>query len=153
MKSIAKDKTVVLTPFYQQLFIVTIVGAWLVELLVVAHTFIHSYTSAGTWTIQITSWFFPVALFVLSLAYVTKTYKDLSRRLFSATLLTVVAMSIYGCLSLLESLWYNDYSRNHPVTGSSDWAAFGNDWIMMGVGLAVYVVLLFWIRRKKIDDR
>jgi len=153
MKSLDKKETVTLPPFYQQLFVVAVVGGWLVELLVMVHTFTHTYISAGSWAFQITNWLFPVALFVLSLAYVARTYSGWRRRLFWATLLTVVAMSIYGCVSLLESLWYNNYSHSHPITGNSDWAVFGNDWIMMGVGLLIYIVLLFWIRREKIDGR
>jgi hypothetical protein len=153
VKQSTKD-TVVLTQFYQRLFVLAVLGGWLIEMIDIIHGLMGAYTSVGTWTFQITSWLFPAALFVLSLAYVAHTYDDWSRRLFSATLLSVVAMSVYQAVSLIEEDWYyHSYTAGHPVNGNSDWASFGNDWIMMGVGLLLYAILLFWIRRKKFDGR
>ncbi|HUB93756.1 MAG TPA: hypothetical protein VMB52_04590 [Verrucomicrobiae bacterium] len=147
-----QGNNVTITPFYQWLLIVVVLASWLFDAILEAHSLGTGYTSIGTWTFQVTLWIFPVSLFVLSLSYTLRPYRTWLQRGFFATLLTVVAMSAYGVLNVVDTLWYEHiYAPGHPLaSNASYWQTFGNDWAVMAVTLAAYIVFLVYLSRKRV---
>lgn len=135
---------------WQALFIaVTIIG-WLSMITAMLLTFsVVHYFSAGTWAFQITVWLQPLAFFIVAFLLLGQ-YRPAVKRLFMACLASTIGMTLYGVVAMWEQrLWFN-YTALHPIAGNdtSWWSAFGNDWVMMLVGLAVFTGGLYLATRK-----
>ncbi|HEY4160848.1 MAG TPA: hypothetical protein VGM08_02180 [Candidatus Saccharimonadales bacterium] len=140
-----QDKSVAVSPAYQWLFVIAVLGGWAVETLAVAHQLASHYTSHGTWLFQASTWLFPALIFIASLGFAARRYRTWLRRVFFGTLLIAVVMSVYGALEWVDIYWYNAYSQNHPLgDNASYWQIFGYQWGLMIAVLAAYIVCLLW---------
>lgn len=131
---------------WQLAFVGMAVFSWVI---VAATMFIWAssgYTSVGTWTYQITQSGLPLLWFFGALWFVWSRYKSRLHRLFAATLMTVVGYGIFGTVSSLEATlryrFYPPVIKN--VNDNSFLTAFGHDWLIMGIGLAVFFALIVW---------
>jgi len=145
-----QDKSITVSPSYQWLFVVAVLGGWAAETLAVVHQLATDYTSHGTWLFQGSTWLFPALIFVASLGFAIKRYGTWLRRMFFGTMLTTMVMAVYGALEWVDTYWYLAYSRNHPLgENASYWQTFGNQWGLMIAVLTAYVVCLLWAGKGK----
>jgi hypothetical protein len=140
----------VLSANWQALFITAAVLGWLSMVAVTILSYATSrYFSTGTWVFQITLWVQPVVFFVAAFVLLAH-YRQVVQRIFMACLSATIGMALYDAASLWEERAWSNYLALHPIsaTDTSMWSAFGNEWTMMLVGLAVYVGGLYIVTRK-----
>jgi len=135
---------------WQALFVTATFLSWLSLVGVTLLAFMQSgYISAGTWAFQITTWALPVAYLVAGFVLLGQ-YVQFGKRLFMACLAASIGMSIFYAVDTLENrLWFT-YIATQPagIHDTSWWTAFGNEWTMMLIGLAVYIGGLYLATRK-----
>lgn len=142
--------TMVVTRPYQWLFVVGVIGGWVIETAAIAHQLAINYTSHGTWLFQASTWAFPALIFLASMAFAIRRYRVGLQQVFFGTLLTTVAMSVYGALEWIDTYWYLSYGKTHPLgEDASYWQTFGNQWGLMLVVFAGYVGALLLISRRR----
>lgn len=152
MARTAKSDThlLALSANWQALFITAVVVGWLSMVTSMLWTFIRSpYIGAGTWTFQVTTWLHPVAFLIVAFA-ILGHYRPIMKRVFMACFATVIGMALYGTVAMWEEQAWSNYLTQHPVAASdtSLWSAFGNEWTMMLIGLAVFAGGLYLMTRK-----
>ena len=141
---------ILLSANWQALFITATFLSWLSLVGATLLAFMQSgYISAGTWAFQITTWLLPVAFLVIGFALLGQ-YAPFGKRLFIACLAATIGASIFYAVDTLENrVWYT-YIATQPA-GAHDmswWSAFGNEWTVMLIGLAVYAGGLYLATHK-----
>ncbi|HVU59226.1 MAG TPA: hypothetical protein VHC98_00065 [Candidatus Saccharimonadales bacterium] len=125
---------------WQAAFITLVILGWAggVALMIFNFVTIDQYVSGGTWAFWITSWLLPVLFFGTALACL-RHYRQAVQRVFMACLASTIGMLAYGLASGWENrLWYSLHTQAVSAGDTSWWAAFGNDWTVMAVCLALY---------------
>lgn len=144
------SRDVVLTPRWQLLFVVVILGAFIAEIAQLLSLYLGhgQYIGAGTWAYTISGWVFPALLAALSFIYAIRRYQTRLQQLFIALFMTVIVMSVYSACSLLENRIR--LSGHWFYTGTSDnlWLAFGWEWATMLVFLVAHGFFLAWLYRR-----
>ena len=130
---------------WQFAFVAMVVLAWLAG---VATTFIWAstgYTSAGTWTYQLTQAGLPLLWFLGALWLTWSRYLSRLHKLFAASFVAVVGFGVFQMLSSLENtLRFRFYPPHYTANDHSLLTAFGHEWLMMGIGLTMFLAFVAW---------
>lgn len=123
--------------------VITVISwfSWLVYLLIWST---KSYFSVGTWTYQVSQTVLPILWFAVALWFSWNRYASRLHKIFSAAFISSVGFGVFSLLSTLENtLRYRFYP---PViknpSDNSLLTAFGHDWLIMGIGLGIFVALI-----------
>lgn len=135
---------------WQAAFIAVSVLGWASYVANIVYTFVQTgYVSSGTWVFQVTTWLL-LPLFVVIGFALLRQYRQVGARFFMAVLAGVIGQGAYQIVSAWENrFWYN-YVATQPAgpTDTSWWTAFGNEWVVMVVCLALYSAVLYAVMRK-----
>jgi hypothetical protein len=130
----------------QLIFVITTVFGWFSWLVYLLIWSTGQYYSAGTWVYQISQTVFPLVWFLVALWFYWGKYASRLHRLFAAALLTTIGYGLYGFVSSLEQTvrfrFFAPVIKN--PSDNSLLTAFGHDWLVMGIGLAVFVSIIAW---------
>lgn len=129
---------------WQLAFIIITVTSWFSWLLYLLIWATKSYFSVGTWTFQISQTVLPMLWFGIALWFSWNRYSSWLHKIFSAAFISSVGFGVFELLSTLENtLRYRFYP---PViknpSDSSLLTAFGHDWMIMGIGLALFAGII-----------
>jgi hypothetical protein len=131
---------------WQLAFVAMTILSWIVGIATMFIWASTGYTSVGTWTYQITQSVVPLLWFLGALWFVWSRYKARLHKVFAASFVTVVGYGIFAMASSLENtLHYRFYPpviKN--INDNSLLTAFGHDWLVMSIGLAIFVGLIIW---------
>lgn len=135
---------------WQAMFITAAALGWLsmVAMTLLSYAVSH-YFSFGTWLFQITLWVQPVAFAVVAFVLLAH-YRQVVQRIFMSCLAATIGMALYNTAYLWEVQAWSNYLSLHPIspTDTSLWSAFGNEWTMMLIALAVFAGGLYLMTRK-----
>jgi hypothetical protein len=133
----------------QLIFVVTTVFGWFSWLVYLLIWSTGQYYSVGTWIYQISQTAFPLVWFLVALWFYWGKYTSRLHRMFAAALLTTIGYGLYQFASTMErTVRYRFFppTINTP-SDNSLLTAFGHDWLVMGIGLALFVVAIIWKKR------
>lgn len=129
---------------WQIAFTVVTITSWFLWLIYLLIWSTKSYFSAGTWVFQISQTVFPLLWFGIALWFSWSRYASRLHKVFSAAFITAVGYGLFQLLSTLENtLHYRFYPP--VIADPSDhslFTAFGHDWLVMAIGLVVFVGLI-----------
>ena len=146
------DNNVTVPPVFQKIFIGAALSVWLVQsALVLFETLGHSgITFEGVWIYQVSIWGLPVLFFLLSLAFLRQRYNGW-RLLFWATFLATIGEMLYNGLQTIEEGAYQLFVANRPIPlNGSFWSSQGSVWIVMAIGMLLFVSGLVYLEKRKI---
>jgi hypothetical protein len=106
-----------------------------------------AYVSSGTWIFQIVQWLMPLLFFGLTLPFAYRHYRTWITRLYVAAFLALTGLLTFGALAGLEYSirfkWFPPVITD--IHDNSLWTVFGHEWLVMLVGLALYLgVIGMW---------
>lgn len=149
-KRSAPSQVLAVSGHWQLAFVAATVLGWLFQAAATAFMFAtNGFVGLGTWVFQITWWVLPFAYLFIALGLL-REYRLWLHRLFVASVSATIGMTAY----MIASTWFSDLRFRYwpPVapspTDTSWWTAFGQDWLMMLGGLAVYTCLLCLVVRR-----
>ncbi len=149
--SAIRSKGVLVSPKLQYAFLVAIVLSWLTNLGTMLFLYLATpgaYIGNGTWTFQITQWLLPLAYISLAYSYVYRDKRPLFEKLFLAAVIGVSALITFEAIASIENTlrirlgWFMS-----EAAGPGMWNAFGHDWVVMVLGLAIFAAVLAWCER------
>jgi hypothetical protein len=127
-------------------FVATTIFGWFSWLIYMLIWSTGQYYSTGTWLYQISQTAFPLFWFLAALWFYWRKHGSQLHRLFAAALLSSIGYGIYQFASSLERTLHYRYFPP-VITNPSDnslLTAFGHDWLVMGIGLALYLLVIVW---------
>ena len=151
-KKSAVSQVLAVSGHWQLAFITATILGWLSQAAATAFMFAtNGFVGLGTWVFQITWWALPFAYFLVAFGLL-REYRLWVHRLFVASISATIGMTAYT----IATTWFNDLRYHYwpPAAPSPNdrswWTAFGQDWLLMLGGLAVYTVLVgILVRRAK----
>lgn len=150
--AVKKTPTVVtITAPWQVAFMVAVVLsqlAWMVVLLW-SYTQHGAYVSFGTWLWQVSVWLYPLLYVGAGYWYVRRRVQGKMPRLFWAVFLATIAYGFYMAEGALSNWLRFNIIHFLPPHGNGVWAAFGWDWLQMGVLFALFCLVLGVLANRK----
>ena len=136
--------TLTISSHWQVLFIVAAFLSWIWPIAELTHVYTgpNSYIGSGTWLVTVTFWVLPFLYFGIAYALLSR-YPIVLKRMFMACMAAVTGMVLYTVGAGIErDLWSG---MAHPISNTSTglWAAYGNDWTVMAIGLVIFTAGLY----------
>lgn len=144
------SKPVSISTKMQALFLGTLLLMWLGSFGTYLIWATNTYISLGTVLFQTSQAALPVIWFGVALWLVWSTYKTILNRFFYAGFVTIITFGLYVAFSAIEQTLRFRFYPPH-ITNFNDnsyWTAFGHEWTVAGVSLAVFVAIVAWIKYK-----
>lgn len=143
-----KHRAVVVSPRLQWAFLVALGAMWLANIGSTLFLYLSSrdgFINSGTWLFLLSQWLLPFAYAGLAYSYVRHDRSNLVEKLFLAGFISVVALLFFNAVSVVENSLRIHFSWFMPnMTSTSLWSAYGHEWTMMLLGLAVFAAVLAW---------
>lgn len=137
----------------QRLFLIVLLLAWLTPLAYMLAWSHETFMNVNSWIFQATYFVLPFLFFIASYLFVRTQSNPFTAKLFVSGLLGFMGLTLYGTVSSLENIlrmkFYppviTDFNDDSLIT------AFGHEWTIMGICLALFSLTLFWIRKNQKD--
>lgn len=150
-KKIAKQD-ITLSKNWQILFIASSTAAWLAGFTFFLFYWPGNFFRWETILSILLPAVLPLLFFVVSLAFVWRTYTTTLHKLFTAFMLTTVG---FGFLIAAQSIemalrtrFYPPVFENVGSEGPGFFTMFGHELLVDGIGLAVFAGALLWFKRR-----
>lgn len=153
-KQARKSKTdyIQISPVLQLSFLVANLSVWLVSAGSFALSYLQNdvYDYPGGWLFHASLWLHPILFFLVGLSYSWKRYDTLLHRLFIAEFLATIGSLVYGIMYGMASIVrYKLNMHNLEPASAGLLGAYGYEWIMMLLGLALFVLWVGLLDKKK----
>ncbi len=128
----------------QQILIGTLALSWLVEVTTMLNSFTvgRGYWNASGLLFQVTTVLLPLVFMVLGVLFAMRRYRTWLARFFAGGIIGTVGLFAYQAL---YSAWTVMSIRYHWFTQQAytgTWSAFGREWVVMLIGIALFVIAL-----------
>ncbi len=150
-KTLKTPNVVTITAPWQLTFLAAMVLGQLSWVVLLLWTYVlhHGYMGVGTWTWQISYWVYPLFYVAASYAFICSRVRGALPRLFWAVFLATIGEAVYTFTSSIFNWLRFDVIRAAAPTGNGLWAAFGWDWVHMGVVFGLFCLTLYIVARRK----
>lgn len=130
----------------QVIFVAVVAAIWLTSFAYLIAWSLGDYFSSGNLIYQITQAGVPWLWFLAALWYVWPKYSSRMHKLFAAMLLAFIGFGIFNIVSQIESvLRYKYFPPTNQTPGDTGLLmAFGHEWLIMGIGMALFVCIVAW---------
>lgn len=130
----------------QQLFVAVIALSWVFNtaLLIYQFTGVRGLFSGGTWVFQATVLFYPLLCMAIAIFFVARlrTYKTWLARCFVAGVIGITGLAAYEVFGVIWRIYRTNINWQMSQGNDNLWVAFGDEWIVMTVTLALYIAVL-----------
>jgi len=132
---------------WQLLAIVAVVISWLANFGYLILGMTSGYMSAGSIFFQVTMALTPLIWFGLALWLVWPRFRNALQRLFVACVVGEIGFVAYSSLGSMEQILRIKLYPPTITQGDTSWlTAFGHEWLVSGVGLALFALGIIYTK-------